>query len=432
MSEYIDANLAVIAQRWPGLMASLSQASPLPLEEVQLAEGLDSTLLVKGIQLTSRHDRTREARTQADNLAADAPRAHLYGTGLGDLQQVLLARTALERLDVYILNESLFLLVLQLLDQRQWLADPRVVLHQAADSPEIQLPFLVNPAELVLVSDANAKIRDRLISELDQPFNNRRFLADAPARLARIEANSPFFAKDQDVRVLFGTAPGREVLVVATGPSLERHYGYLRQRRQQQDGPLLIAVDTALKPLQANGIRPDLVVTLDYGITEAELPCQDSAGIGLVYFPTTNSELLAAWQGPRYLAFTTSPFFERLRRELDRGLLNNAGSVIHPALDLAVQMGGKEVVLFGADFAFPGDKSHAGWQNGELGLAPGQSVEWTLDGYGNRVKTLRNFRSYLCGVERYIAKHPQVAFYNSSKAGALIQGAHFHPELVTS
>ncbi|ROQ22601.1 uncharacterized protein DUF115 [Gallaecimonas pentaromativorans] len=431
MSEFLDANLLVITQRWPELMASLNQVSSIPLDAAQLVEGLDSTLMVNGVQLTSRHARITEAKTQAASLPETAATVHLYGTALGDIQQVLLARSNLQQLQVHILNEAIFLLVLQLLDQRHWLSDPRVSLQLAANSPDIQLPFLVSPAELVLVSDTNAKIRDRLVSELDLPFNNRRFLTDAPERLARIEANRHFFAKDLDVRQLFGIAKTPEVWVVATGPSLEQHYAYIRERRKQANAPLLIAVDTALKPLLDNGIRPDVVVTLDFGIIEQELPCSQSGGIGLVYFPTTNGDVLAAWQGPRYLALTTSPFFDRLRQQLDRGLLNNAGSVIHPALDLAVQAGGQQVVMFGADFAFPGDRTHAGWENGELGLAPGQSVEWTLDGYGQRVKTLRNFRSYLCGVERFIARHPHVTFYNSSKAGALIQGAAFHPDLVT-
>ena len=86
------------------------------------------------------------------------------------------------------------------------------------------------------------------------------------------------------------------------------------------------------------------------------------------------------------------------------------GSVIHPAVDLAVKMGAAKITLFGADFAFPNNKTHAGWSDGDLG------PNWVLLGIGywtgmaQRVKTQLNFRSYLCELERYIAGHPRGAF----------------------
>lgn len=103
--------------------------------------------------------------------------------------------------------------------------------------------------------------------------------------------------------------------------------------------------------------------------------------------------------------------------------------MIHPAVDLAVKMGAVQVTLFGADFAFPGDKTHAGWSDGDLGPQLGAAKHWVLDGHGQRIKTQLNFRSYLCELERFIAGHPQVRFYNSSRAGAMIAGTAFHPEL---
>ena len=42
-----------------------------------------------------------------------------------------------------------------------------------------------------------------------------------------------------------------------------------------------------------------------------------------------------------------------------------------------------------------------------------------------------NFRSYLYGVCELIAAHPDVTFFNTSKDGALIEGARFHPEFVS-
>ncbi len=111
-------------------------------------------------------------------------------------------------------------------------------------------------------------------------------------------------------------------------------------------------------------------------------------------------------------------------------MLYVGGSVLHPAVDLAVKMGAATITLFGADFAFPMNKTHAGWKDGELGPGVNEARHWVLDGHGHKVRTQLNFRRYLCELERYIAAHPQVRFLNSSRAGARIIGSTFDQEFV--
>ncbi|WP_372437961.1 motility associated factor glycosyltransferase family protein [Pseudomonas chlororaphis subsp. aureofaciens] len=427
MSESFEGNAQAIQARWPRLLERLLAEDSAGLQ-ADLVEGLGSTLSISGIQLTSRHDRTAEARTQAASLPADSPVIHLYGTGLGDLQQILLENPALQRLQVHILNGAVFALVLQLLDQQAWLNDPRVELGYAGDLAEIQLPFFALPSELVLADDYNAKIRDRLVSEVHLAFNNRDFVADSPEVTQRLQSSAELVASDSDVAQLFGTQPGREVFVIATGPSLERHFERLREIRAQARRPLFICVDTAYRPLLKQGIEPDIVVSIDHRISGLHLPPEKSAAITLVYLPMVDPQILALWQGPRYVGYSASPIYTRMREQLPKAQLYVGGSVIHPAVDLAVKMGAEQVTLFGADFAFPMNKTHAGWLDGELGPQLGAARHWVLDGHGQRVRTQLNFRSYLCELERFIAGHPRVRFYNSSRDGAMIAGTIYHPE----
>lgn len=427
MSDSLEHNAQVLRERWPALLERLLAEDSAVLQ-ADLVEGLGSTLSVAGIQLTSRHDRTREARTQAASLP-EAPVLHLYGCGLGDLQLALLERPGLTRLYVHILNGALFKLVLQLLDQQFWLADPRVELLYAGDLSEIQLPFFALPSELVLADDYSAKIRDRLVSETHVTFNNRLFTEEAGVaeRLAAVE---PWVRADADVAELFGRDSGREVFVIATGPSLEQHFVALRALRERPQRPLLICVDTAYQPLQRHGIQPDVVVSIDQRISSRHLPAQDSASTTLVYMPLADPRVLEGWQGPRYVAYSASPVFASLRQRWPKAQLHAGGSVIHPAVDLAVKMGGRRITLFGADFAFPMDRTHAGWQDGDLGPQLKAAKHWVLDGNGQRVKTQLNFRSYLCELERYIQSRPEVRFFNTSRSGAMIAGTTFHEDFV--
>ncbi|SDZ35699.1 motility associated factor glycosyltransferase family protein [Pseudomonas sp. NFIX28] len=427
MSDSFEGNAQAIRARWPRLLERLLAEDSAALQ-ADLVEGLGSTLSISGIQLTSRHDRAAEARTQAASLPADSPVIHLYGTGLGDLQHVLLKNPALQRLHVHILNGAVFALVLQLLDQQDWLNDPRVELGFAGDLAEIQLPFFALPSELVLADDYNAKIRDRLVSEVHLAFNNRDFVADSPEVAQRLQSSAGLVASDNDVAQLFGTQPASEVFVIATGPSLERHFERLREIRAHSQRPLFICVDTAYRPLRKQGIEPDIVISIDHRISSLHLPPEDSAAITLVYLPMVDPQILALWQGPRYVGYSASPIYTQMRERLPKAQLYVGGSVIHPAVDLAVKMGAGQVTLFGADFAFPMNKTHAGWLDGELGPQLGAARHWVLDGHGQRVRTQLNFRSYLCELERFIAGHPQVRFYNSSRDGAMIAGTTYHPE----
>ncbi|MFB0767379.1 motility associated factor glycosyltransferase family protein [Aeromonas salmonicida] len=420
----------LIRQRWPALWPRLL-AQDVESIQAELTEGLGSTLSIDGIQLTSRHDRVREAELQAASLPEVAV-LHLYGTGLGDLPRALLGRTGLKRLEVKIMNGALFALVLRLLDQQDWLADSKVELMMAGDESEIRLPFFALPPELLLVEDAAARIRDRLVSEIELPFASARFDAEHPAVTRRLAENRELLTSDGDVASLFGLARGKHALIVASGPTLQTNLATLQAQLQtRRQDYLLISVDTALAFLLRHGIRPDIVVTIDDAIHGSRLPADQSAQTTLVYYPTVPTAALLAWQGPRKAAYSRSPMYQALRQEIPKGTLHSGGSVIHPAVDLAVQMGCQQVTLLGTDFAFPGELTHSGWADGALGPTASQALSWTLDGHGRRVKTNPNFSAYRTELERYIARHPEVHFWNSSREGAEIAGCSYHPEYLS-
>ncbi|MFD2643345.1 motility associated factor glycosyltransferase family protein [Pseudomonas japonica] len=426
MSEFFQHNARILQERWPALFERIAREDSERINAV-LVEGQGSTLSIDGIQLSSRHDRVAEARFQAASLP-DSAVLHVYGSGLGDLQAILLERPGLQRLHVHVLNGALFALVLHLLDQRQWLADPRIELDYAGDSAEIALPYFALPAELVLADDFNAKIRDRLISETHLTFNNTHFDVADPHLVELLERSLPLLRADRDVAQLFGSRVGESAFVIATGPTLQGHLPALKHIREQARRPLFIAVDTAYKPLLAAGVTPDIVVSVDHKIRLHHLPPEASASTALVYMPMLDVETVAGWRGPRYAGYSDSALYDRVREALPRGHLFVGGSVIHPAADLAVKMGISRITLFGADFAFPGNRTHTGWDDGVLGPQVSMARHWVLDGHGQRVRTQLNFRGYLIELERFIARHPQVAFFNTSRAGAAIAGTVFDGE----
>jgi len=409
-------SLARLRARFPGVADELERA---PRARVELLAGAQ-TLRIDGVQLASRYDPRPEAELQARLVPADAPHATVYGPGQGELVRVLLARPGLCRLRVVVLAPAATRAVLERL-AAEWLDDARVELVSPAGLVELELPFAASPADLRLADEAGARLRDLVALELATPLLRRHQRERRPALLARIAENERRFAGDRDVGELFGSRAGASLCVAAAGPTLARHYDELRLRAGE-----LVAVDAALKPLLAAGVAPAFVVTQDpheEGMRRVfDVPRAALAYARLVYFPEVPPEVLAAWPGERRAARGQGELHELAPNPKRRATLFSSGSVLHPAVDLAVRLGARRVELFGADFALTGGASHVAGSAWSFEWERHGGAAWVLDGHGRRVPSLPNLVGYLRDFERYVAAHPEVEFVSRARDGATIRG----------
>jgi len=392
MIDYFPQHAELIARRWPAVLACLQEqdVNSVPAE---LVEGLSSTLAINGIQLTSRHDRIREAERIAAMSSAKEP-------------------------EIKIMNSAIFALVLHLTEQLDWLSDPRVNLLLAEENELVMLPFLFLSSELELADESSAKIRDRVLIQSRYESLNSEF--EQEWIFQRFHENFDLLRQDLDVRDLFGVAQGREAYILATGPTLATHLPRLKQIRDRAERPLFICVDTALRPLLEQGIKPDIVVTIDRNIHHGILNPDWSADITLVYNPMVNNSVLSSWKGKRYGAYEALHMYTELNNKLPRASLYAGGSVIHPATDLAVRMGSSKITLFGADFSYPGGKTHTGWDDGVLGGRACYGHRTVPNGHGQPVRTLLTFSIYLNYIQllsNFIIINDLILFLKLNKCG---------------
>lgn len=407
----------MLEARWPELWSQIGAPGPAAHEIVERRE---RTARIAGVQLSSAYDRRAEAELQAARVPAGAPRAACYGVGLGDLPRALLARPELRELLVVPLAPQVLRLALELEDQRDWLADPRVDLRL----PELPAfaPFAVAPAELQLAGDAALPLRDALVAELDRPFVEANWAARSGEMAAQIEANTDLALADGDVAELFGVRPGAAIAVAAPGPTLSEAVGPLR--RLKAGGGLVVAISTALQPLARGGLLPDYVVMIDGLSIDPLTPEQRAkfAGVPLVYAVEVQRATLESWPGPRFAAALERPRYDALLARKRLGALWTEGTVAHSAVDFAVRLGAAEVQLHGLDFGYPGGESHArqtpDWQP-QRRTERGRTV---LDGTGRRLASDANLITYLRDLEGYVARHPEVRFRKTGRRGAALTG----------
>lgn len=429
MTDIAAENLRILAERWPDLAARVRNAvAPEPLRWAQ--DGTSPALEVVGLRLWSAYDADAEARLQAELVPANSGEAWVYGVGGGDLIRVLLHRPALARANVVVLHPGLLHLLLHLLDHRDWLADPRVQMHDGVAQRDVQTPFAAVPACIALSDPACNGLRERLTQELERPFQWNRIDRREPLRRRQIMQNQALVAADGDVAELFGTAPGATVFLAIAGPSLADTADWLRRHRDQG---ILLSVDGALRPLLDQGLVPDCVISVDDN-RRTVMPyfagdlaaCADRT---LVYAPVVHNDILTRWPGRRLATYTWEPIYDELRRTHPRAELFVAGSVTHRAVDLAAKMGAARIHLCGADFGFPNGQIHAN-RSGPVDFyaKAARAGTTTLDGHGEPIATMSSFNGYRLSLERFIEHHPQIDFVNMSRDGARIQGARYLDE----
>lgn len=224
------------------------------------------------------------------------------------------------------------------------------------DAASIHVHPVLERAWPTLVREARAAA-ERLRFEAAANQEARRTLMAGYMR--QTLANATRIAREGDAASLVGRFPGLPAIVVAAGPSLDRNIHDLHLVR---DRALIVACDTALRPLLSVGIEPDLVVAIDPTVANA---CH----LGALHDPRRTWLAAEGSLHPSaFVHFDARTFFFRVNDHapwswlraagLDRLHVEVWGSVITAAFDLVLRMGCDPVVFMGADLAFTGGQPY--------------------------------------------------------------------------
>ncbi len=422
MNDYFKKNLNILNEKNSHLAEMLMDINISTT--FQIAQEVEKTLVVDGIHLNSCFDSEREATVQTQLIPTESTVAHVYGLSNGSLQQRLLKRSTLKYLHVHLMNLNVSKAVFTHFDHSVWLDDARTSIDFSCQE-EIFIPFTaIHPCILLADSSLN-RLKDRLILELNSPFNNWMMQNEIVNWQERLQTNESIFKTDGDVAELFNTIQDQTTVVAGGGPTLSDHFDWLRKNRKDIK---LIAVNTPLKSLVSENIIPDVVIVIDprdFIDRYFDMDLSLLENTSLVYFPGVLNNIISNWPGKRFGAYpdNLSEILKLFEKKIPKSSLFSAGSVIHPATDLAVKMGANKVMFLGADFSFPKGKTHV------TGSALAKIVEeekspehCVLNMKNEKVPSRPDLIGFLRDLEGYIQNHPEVQFINGSREGAVIHG----------
>jgi hypothetical protein len=257
------------------------------------------------------------------------------------------------------------------------------------------------------------RLRDRAANLLTH-FNNGRLYFDNV--LANLE-----YQKAPDAGHLFGQFKNVPLVIVSAGPSLDRN---IRELRGKESRCLILAVDTALRPLLAAGVVPHAVVIAD----PTELNARHVAGAvpESTYLIAEQAVHVSALRlASRRFLFGLGLFPDSLFSKFGFGKskLQVWGSVATAALDLACKMGANPVIFAGQDFAYSWGRDYASHTifDGNPFNAVAAGPHRYTDIWGREVRTTETLIAYRDFVVKRIHQTPGVRFINATEGGILTE-----------
>jgi len=167
--------------------------------------------------------------------------------------------------------------------------------------------------------------------------------------------NLDYYGAGQGIESLHNWAKNHPAVLIAAGPSLSRNLSLL-ENPDIKKNTVILAVQTALKPLLARGIKPHFVTALDYHEISKQfyegLTAQDVEGITLICEPKANRAILESYPGR--IRCVGNRFLNQLLGPIARtmGYIKPGATVAHLNFVLAQYFGCDPIIFIGQDLGF--------------------------------------------------------------------------------
>jgi len=454
---HLDRNLALLACRQPDL-ADLLRATPLRRVQLHLARnGMPIASYLRSatdaVPLHSRYDPLREARrTLQETAAAKSEYFILLGFGLGYGLEALLESTAGRDVHVFVIESDLEILRagMEARDLHTCLSRPHLhfawpVTGEALarqwqkffDPVRAQESVYLTHAPSLSIDPALFKSAVEIIrARTHQIFVDiNTMIYSSQAFLENFVANFVTASRAPGVRSFAGRFADVPCILVSAGPSLDRN---IHELRSIENRALILAADTALKPLLAAGVEPHFVLSGDPRY-ENYLHLKDASTRDtlLVAEATTYPESFSLFAGRTLVATFENSTLSALGEILaPKGRLRAWGSVATMCLDFALLLGGRPILFVGQDLAFSEGRTYCSalhweekwfagithpqeWEERWASLLADQKIVMAQDLHGRPVASNVKLLSYWSWISAELEKHAEIPFINATEGGIL-------------
>lgn len=353
----------------------------------------------------------------------------IFGLGLGYPVLALFEKSEYIHITVYEYNLDIIRMAFAVNDFRNLFQSGRFHLIYM-EKPDKLTKIIMHHPEYIKVVFHEPSIR--AVSE----NSTRELLENYFINLSSIENQLPLLNgnfrinsenNDESIDTLIEAFKGRDLYIIAAGPSLDKNYLLLKDLQKKEETKekksIILATGTVFKKLLKAEIRPDYVLVTDAnkrvynqikGIEQETIP--------LLYLSTAYYEFAKNYQGKKYIVCQAGyKPAEEFAQKYNFTLFQTGGSVSTTALDIGLSMQCKRIIFLGLDLSFPGGFVHAEGTSRRT-LAQEDGLRNVVAVNGEMIKTNRSMDMYRKWIEQRIALEKRIPVIDATEGGAKIAG----------
>ncbi|MCM1180952.1 MAG: DUF115 domain-containing protein [Clostridium sp.] len=345
----------------------------------------------------------------------------IWGLGLGYHVRELLLMDEGVALKVYESDLDVIYHCLMAVDMSYFLALPGFSIVYDPDFQKIIDTLAEIQENLILHYPSLRHIRDKKIREQMEMF----FIRDSGKRnvAALFESNSRENFKQYDgyVDELRSSFEGRDVVIVAAGPSLDKNVELLKDKKPNM---VILAVETVFRKLVQLGIDIDYMIVTDAnsriyshirGLEDRQVP--------MLYLATAYKGYAKNYRGKKYLICQNGyDRAEELAAQKKWHLYETGGSVSTTALDVCIYLNSRSIAFIGLDLAYTDNFAHAAGTAKRMAGETEDMQQVPAIG-GGTVPASRLFIIYNKWIEKRVKQEDVVMpVYDATEGGAIVPG----------
>ena len=214
---------------------------------------------------------------------------------------------------------------------------------------------------------------------------------------------------------------GKDVVIVAAGPSLDKNVELLKNKKSNM---LILSVGTAFRKLVQMGIEIDYMIATDANPrTYGHIRGFEEQQVPMLYLSTTYKGYAMNYKGKKYLICQNGyDRAEELAQKNGWNLYDTGGSVSTTALDVCILLGAKSIAFIGLDLAYTDNMAHASGTSSRVGVGMEDMQQVSAIG-GGTVAASKLFMIYKRWIENRIQKADvTMPVYDATEGGAVVKG----------
>ncbi len=301
-----------------------------------------------------------------------------------------------------------------------------------------KVKFLVTRSYSSIFTEEALFYQQKVLSIVDKKIININTISRFDKLWAyNIASNVVEISTHYGVNKFFNKYKNIPAIIVSAGPSLEKNINKLKDMKTKS---IIIAVDTAVKPLQAHNIEPHFIITIDPQKKNAKyLRNIKFTNSIMIAESSIDNEAIRNFKGSIFFIDSIFPLAKEFMKALgDRGDVTMGGSVSTSAFDFAIRTGANPIIMVGLDLSFPNHQTHIKGSYHEenffteinkLDSYDSRIYKVLVSGnlreekniYNETVYTDSRFDMYRNWYEEQCSKYDNIKFYNATEGGVIIK-----------